>query len=119
MSKSNTFLSAKQLSIIAFFAALLALVLSSFSSHPFIGFIIWIILLFGFFSVSVLVITLMARGAKGIPSKSPTTRRRDSYSDDTDRLNHETYQYEQDSQDDRCESDSSDSASSSSDSSSD
>ncbi|NOL46867.1 MAG: hypothetical protein HF560_04695 [Synechococcus sp. MIT S9220] len=119
MSKSNTLLSTKQLSIITFFAAVLALVLSSSSSHPLISFIIWIILLFSFFSISVLVITLMARGAKGIPSKSPTTKRRNSYMDESDRLNYEMYEYEQDSQDDRCDSGSSDSGSSSCDSSSD
>jgi len=87
MSNSSILLSAKQLSIITFFAAALALALSSSSSSPFISFIIWIILLFSFFSIAALVITLMARGAKSKTSRSRTTRRRNSCSDETDRLN--------------------------------
>ena len=119
MSKSNKLLSTKQLAIITLLAAVLALLLSSPSSYPLISFLIWIVLLFGFFSISALVMTRVGSVAKSFPYKSRTTKRRDSYYNEIDKLNHEMYVHDLNSQDKICDSGSSDSGSSSCDSSSD
>ena len=121
MSQSNIFLTSRQLAVIAVAASILAWFLSASGSFSLIGYVVWLVILFTFFSMVVFVVSLMMRGASKNAAGSRRSKNRNLYIDETDRINHAMYEFEQDGQDDKCDSDSSasDSSGGSCDSSSD
>ena len=107
MSQSNIFLTSRQLAVIAVAASILAWFLSASGSFSLIGYVVWLVILFTFFSMVVFVISLMVRGASKNTAGSRRSKNRNLYIDQTDRINHAMYEFEQDGQDDKCDSDSS------------
>ena len=107
MSQSNIFLTSRQLAVIAVAASILAWFLSASGSFSLIGYVVWLVILFTFFSMFVFVVSLVMRGASKNTAGSRRSKNRNLYIDETDRINHAMYEFEQDGQDDKCDSDSS------------